>query len=362
MKWRRFLTDPMDGRTILRMAAALAVAGALFGGAVVTFGLYNVSAKVGHLPGVSWVLNTTFKNAVRLRAGAEPPEDLSSPGMVALGAGHFDTACKVCHAAPGEERSATTLAMVPQPPHITDAVEDWESDEFHWVVHQGVKMSGMPGWPAEREDDVWPVVAFLEAVRDMDGAEYERLTARPGDSYCAMCHGEEGVSDNPQVPRLDILSETYIANSLRAYAAGSRDSGIMSQAMSQVPEAAIPGIARSMASAAPGEAGGAGQAEDDLVRAGRALATEGGTREVPACRACHGPWPERLNPAFPALAGQYAPYLGQQLRLWRDANRGGSAAAELMHHAARNLTEAEIEALAAYYSALAPAKLDDTAE
>ncbi|MEY8842431.1 cytochrome c, partial [Cribrihabitans sp. XS_ASV171] len=58
----------------------------------------------------------------------------------------------------------------------------------------------------------------------------------------------------------------------------------------------------------------------------------------------------------------HAPYLEQQLTLWREGNRGGGAAAELMHHAARSLEDAEIAALAAYYASLAPAKLNDAVD
>src|SRR5688572_13779992 len=61
-------------RRVLRTLAVLAVLGALAGGAVVGFGLYNVSSRAGHLPGVSWVLHTTFRNSVRLRASR--PDDM----------------------------------------------------------------------------------------------------------------------------------------------------------------------------------------------------------------------------------------------------------------------------------------------
>ena len=72
----------------------------------------------------------------------------------------------------------------------------------------------------------------------------------------------------------------------------------------------------------------------------------------------HGPWPEPLDRRFPSIAGQYEPYLKTQLTLWRDSQRGGGAAAGLMHQAARNLTDQDVDALAAYYAALAPATLD----
>jgi cytochrome c553 len=56
------------------------------------------------------------------------------------------------------------------------------------------------------------------------------------------------------------------------------------------------------------------------------------------------------NPAFPILDGQPAPYIATQLRLFRDAERGGGPYAPLMTSAARGLADADIEALAAWFS------------
>ncbi|QYX56888.1 c-type cytochrome [Roseovarius sp. SCSIO 43702] len=349
----------LDRRTAGVVLLTLAGFGALAGAAVVAFGLYNVSARKDHLPGVGWALHTTFENAVALRALAETevPEDLDTPGMVALGAGHYESACKACHGAPGVERSATVKRMLPVPPRLDRVGGDWSDAELHWIVHNGVKMSGMPAWPAERADDVWPVVAFLRAMDGMSGTDYETLTGGEAAGSCAMCHGENGRSTNPHVPRLDILSEGYIAQSLAGYRTGARDSGIMAQAMSGVPEDAIARIARRFAEVEPK---GDAAPMDDLARDGKTLAyAEGASESVPSCRACHGPWPEPLNPAFPSLAGQGAPYLAAQLKLWREGARGGGPAAELMFKSARDLDDAEIEALAAYYAALEPASLDE---
>ncbi|PZX18805.1 cytochrome c553 [Palleronia aestuarii] len=351
----------IDPRSVAATLAALAVLGLIGAAAVVFLGLFNVSAKKGHLPGVSWVLHTTFRNSVDLRAPpvSEAP-NLSDPDLIGLGAKHFNAACRVCHSAPGHGRTATMLSMLPQPPHITDAVGHWTAPELHWIVHEGVKMSGMPAWPAEREDDVWAVVAFLEEVGSMAPERYDELTGGIGADpetfeYCASCHGANGVSGNQQIPRLDILSEEYMTRSLASYRESDRDSGIMQHASSEVAPEKLSEFARRFAEARPeGEAA----LTDRIESAGAQLATMGSGSDVPACVACHGPWSEPLSEAFPSLSGQYAPYLAAQLRLWRAGRRGGGEVAELMYQAARDLDDAEIDALAAYYAALAPAKLN----
>ncbi|MBM9596176.1 c-type cytochrome [Rhodobacteraceae bacterium MCCB 386] len=348
------------------MVLTLAALGLVVAVSVVGLGLYNVSARAGHLPGVSWVLHTTFRNSVDLRA---PPQseapDLTDPDLIALGAGHFDVACRMCHAAPGETRAATVRTMVPEPPHITEAVESWNAGELFWIVREGVKMSGMPAWPApSREDEVWAVVAFLTSVGDMSGESYDALTAQPETeraavAFCATCHGSDGMSGNAQIPRLDIQNPGYLLTALQAFRNGMRASGIMQQAASLVPEATLAELADHYGAQPTGEA--SAEVDPALSEAGEALAeARTGDTEVPACRACHGPWPERLSPDFPALAGQHEHYLRKQLSLWKEGRRGGGPRSDLMHQAAADLTEDEIAALAAYYASLPPARLGAT--
>jgi cytochrome c oxidase subunit 1 len=211
-------------RTVLATLAVLAALATAVVAAVVGLGLYDVSARSGHWAVTRWVLHTTYRNAVRLRApSSDEVPDLSDPALVELGARHFDSACRFCHAAPGDERTATALSMEPAPPHVADAVAGWEPRHIAWIVREGVKMSGMPAWPADRPDEVWPVVAFLDAARRMDPANYARLTAPPDAGYCAGCHGEDGVGElGPHVPRLDIQSAAYLTSALESYREGRR--------------------------------------------------------------------------------------------------------------------------------------------
>ena len=77
-----------------------------------------------------------------------------------------------------------------------------------------------------------------------------------------------------------------------------------------------------------------------------------GNIDAPSCASCHGPGLDQTKPGFPRISGQPRPYLAQQLKLWRDGTRGGGPRKELMEKAARNLSDAEIDALALYYSQL----------
>ncbi|MFC0200634.1 c-type cytochrome [Paracoccus rhizosphaerae] len=348
-------------KTVIRTLLAVAGLGLAGAAAVVFGGLYDVSARHGHLPGVSWVLHTTFRNSVQLRARPMAEVPPLTDQMAALGARHYDASCRHCHASPGETATQTMRAMVPHPPHITDAVADWKPNELGWIVYHGVKMSGMPQWPAPREDEVWAVVAFLDRVSQMSEAAYEDLTAQPqaelaGLSYCASCHGLDGHAPNPQVPRLDILDRPYLDMSLEAFLGDLRHSGIMQHAVTEVPPEALDPLAEHYAAQPLGPAA-AQDLDPALVARGQLLAEAQEGDDVPACRSCHGPWPDKLRDEFPSLSGQHEPYLRSQLKAWRDGHRGGGPVSELMREAAEDLEDADIDALAAYYASLPPARL-----
>ncbi|MEI4488993.1 c-type cytochrome [Frigidibacter sp. MR17.14] len=330
-------------RTVLLTLATLAVLGAVAGFATVLFGLFNTSARTGHWAVTDWAMHTTFENAVALRAPpeAEVPDDLSDPALIELGARHYDSACAMCHATPGRSAGATIAEMVPPPPQIDRAVTPWTAAQMHWIVDAGVKMTGMPAWPAEgRKDEVWAVVAFLTAVqRGMTPDAYAAMTAPAAEGYCAGCHGAGGTS---RAPRLDILTPDYIADQLAAYRSGARPSGMMAHAAAKVPASGDADLARALA-----RLEGPAQSVPADPAAGEALAARGNGR-VPGCLACHGP--DNRNPRIPLLDGQGEAYLVDQLTLWRDGARGGAERASLMRAAAKGLSDADIAALSAFFA------------
>lgn len=69
--------------------------------------------------------------------------------------------------------------------------------------------------------------------------------------------------------------------------------------------------------------------------------------KVTVCAACHGTDGKAPQALYPHLAGQYANYLEQALREYRDGTRKNP----IMAGQATALTDADIRQLAAYFSA-----------
>jgi cytochrome c553 len=71
-----------------------------------------------------------------------------------------------------------------------------------------------------------------------------------------------------------------------------------------------------------------------------------GKAKASACMACHGASGVSNNPAWPSLAGQQRDYMVAVLK----AYRAGTRKNELMAGVAKDLSDADIDAVAAYYS------------
>jgi cytochrome c553 len=83
---------------------------------------------------------------------------------------------------------------------------------------------------------------------------------------------------------------------------------------------------------------------------GLALAADAraGRQKAAACVPCHGELGLSARPDAPSLAGQPAPYLAAQLRLYRSGKRSS----EVMAVVARPLKDGDIDDLAAWFESV----------
>jgi cytochrome c553 len=77
---------------------------------------------------------------------------------------------------------------------------------------------------------------------------------------------------------------------------------------------------------------------------------EAGRQKAQVCVACHGPAGNSTNPVMPSLAGQPAQFISTELFQFREGNRKDPQ----MTPMAANLSNADLNDLAAYFSAQKP--------
>ncbi|HYL70186.1 MAG TPA: c-type cytochrome [Candidatus Dormibacteraeota bacterium] len=177
-------------------------------------------------------------------------------------------------------------------------------------------------------------------------------------AVCGACHGATGNSINPIWPSLAGQHQGYITEQLALLKSGTRVAPVM-QPM------ALSLSAQDMADLGAyfeKQALAGLEADPSLWQAGEKLYRGGDAkRSIPACIGCHGPNGRGNGPArWPQIRAQQSVYVATQLNNYaahtRYATVAGQAAApasaEIMSDVASRLSEADINALAAYVQGL----------
>lgn len=355
--------------------AVLGVAGALL---VAWSGLYSVAASRGHPAWLNAFLELAMRRSVEVNAADLKAPDLTDPGLIALGASHFQGGCAPCHGAPGEPVNPIYQGMLPVPPVLRDHAGNWTPGQLHWIVKHGLQYAGMPGWAAtSRDDEIWAMVAFLDALPEISEEEYNTLAAGNAEfevptaqqlvnegasgaslATCAKCHDTASAPPTGGlIPRLGGQSQAYLLRTLNDYRDNHRQSGFMEPVAAEIPEEDMQAVAAWFAGLdSPPHPDNTLPGAD--LEAGMDIALNGvPARRVAACQACHD---ANARPTYPRLAGQSAAYLQAQLQLWRDAPPSETAYGDLMTHAAGKITDDQIRDVAAWYASQPPFSAPDS--
>lgn len=167
------------------------------------------------------------------------------------------------------------------------------------------------------------------------------------EQLCSTCHGLDGNSVIPTVPKLAGRHAEYIIRELKDFASGKRKSDVMGVLAQTIDPADHKAIAAYFAKQKPTSE----KVTDPAAAAlGEKMFQDGDEdRGVPACAGCHeedGAGTKR----FPRLAGQHREYLIDQMMKFRN-DVHSYAGARFMREVTKRMTESEIRAVAEYMSA-----------
>lgn len=167
---------------------------------------------------------------------------------------------------------------------------------------------------------------------------------------CAACHGADGNSVNPEWPKLAGQHAAYLAKQLYYFQDGERENATMSGMVANLSDQDMQDIAAFYAS----QKSTIGEADPELVELGERLYRAGNPESgVAPCMGCHGP-NGAGNPAalYPALRGQHAKYIENQLHGFAEGARHNENARKMMQLLAERMTNREIRAVASYIQGL----------
>lgn len=181
---------------------------------------------------------------------------------------------------------------------------------------------------------------------------------------CASCHGADGNSAQPTIPRLAGQKAGYLYRQLAAFKDGVRPSSVMAAIVAPLPDEDLRDAARFYAGQAPGHDNSGAY---DLMAEGRRIYLDGSADgRFPACASCHAPGAGGMGPMgggmgmghmsmmgmmgarnAPLLYGQHAAYTVGQLHAFAD----GTRPAMMMGRIAAGMTPRQAKAVADYLAA-----------
>jgi len=178
----------------------------------------------------------------------------------------------------------------------------------------------------------------------------DTVAGKEKSQLCQGCHGEDGNSMDPLVPKLSGQYDKYIAKQLRNYQAGLRTHQIMNAMAATISDEELADIASYFASQ-PKMKGKTSSTNEQ----GKHLFLKGNiSKMVVACVNCHGVGGKGLTPntsMFPVIGGQHKAYVLKQLRDFKKDERFNSPNA-IMNRIVRSLSDEELDVLAEYVSGL----------
>ena len=179
------------------------------------------------------------------------------------------------------------------------------------------------------------VVMFLACLGTRPLLAADTAAGEQKSANCVGCHGPKGKSNSDQWPHLAAQQASYLVKQLSAFKTGARNNLVMQAMAANLTDEDMTNLAVYYAS----QPAVSGKADAHLVKSGQVKAA--------MCQGCHGSSGQG-NGQFPRLAGQRPDYLVKQLNSFKEGKRSNGQ----MKAVAGSLSEEDMKALAAYFSAL----------
>lgn len=210
---------------------------------------------------------------------------------------------------------------------------------FVFSAHAASAVESKPSSPLQAQPKVSAEERMGKLLQDNKALDVAIKAGMKSSFFCANCHGVDGNSASPEVPNLAGQNPAYLLEQIHKFADGRRRNEFMQgmiKVLSEDDKANISAYYASM-SVKPGKV-----ANPVLVARGKDLFLK-------ICQRCHGVQ-GRGSQIIARIAGQKAEYL--VLSLTRYRNGTGERIDPYMAANTKNLSDADINALAAYISSM----------
>jgi mono/diheme cytochrome c family protein len=167
----------MRKRTLLLSVSVAGIAGAAaFGWATIRRGF---SARDKPSVVETYVARTTRRLSVPSseRDAANPLAP--TPEVLNQARAHFADHCANCHGNDGSGQTQIGQNLYPKAPDMRlGDTQNLTDGEIYYVIHNGIRLTGMPAWGSEeKDDDSWKLVVFIRHLPQLTPAEEREMEA-----------------------------------------------------------------------------------------------------------------------------------------------------------------------------------------
>jgi mono/diheme cytochrome c family protein len=167
-------------KAVLKAFALLVVLLLVIGGTGLWYFL-NTGVSAKDEPGriEAFVARRVRNMAIARRARSLTNPVVYSEDVMAEGRAHFADHCAVCHANDGSGDTSMGRSLWPKAPDMRlPATQDLSDGELFWIVENGIRFTGMPGWSTgtkEGEEATWHLVHFIRRLPKLTPNELEEM-------------------------------------------------------------------------------------------------------------------------------------------------------------------------------------------
>lgn len=125
----------------------------------------------------AWYDAVLARNARRLAsepgaAGLKNPVS-ATPLAIAEARDHFADHCATCHANNGDGKTQINAGLYPPAPDMRQPqTQDLSDGELFYIIKNGIRFTGMPGWGGSDEDN-WKLVLFIRHLPQLTPLELD---------------------------------------------------------------------------------------------------------------------------------------------------------------------------------------------
>jgi mono/diheme cytochrome c family protein len=181
----RIMALHMKALIFLALIGLLAILGGIGAATFFFGGFFSVAANHPDPDIVNWALIQVRKASIVRHAIDRPPATLGDPTMVQAGArAYTENGCTSCHGGPGVQPTKFSEGLNPAP-NLKAVINDLQPEQVFWVIRNGIKMTGMPSFGADKppvsDQAIWTIVAFLKKLSSVSDDDFKAWTAaQPG--------------------------------------------------------------------------------------------------------------------------------------------------------------------------------------